>query len=722
MMRLTLRTLLAYLDDILAPADTKIIGQKIQESPMAQLLVSRIREVMRRRRLTAPEVFGPEMGIDPNIVSQYLDNTLAADRYADVERVLLASDEMLAETAACHQVLALILGEPAEVPMTSRERLYALGPVESSSQLAVPESKSTVAGRSAHSIAAVGGAVSSNHSASHSSVDDDERITTLPDYLKPAPWSQRFFPSAIVALLVVLCCALLVPGLMTGLKQANTEIQRKVERDKNTVASNGKSRPDDTCKPASEVTATQVETNVPSEPGTQITVAANLPEGIDPNPPNDVSEDRPSKPTPGEKDLDLPASALLPSRPSREVAVVDEKVPPKPSLVEVVNDSPVVYGASDGVMIRYDDQQRHWFTVPHKTALKPGELISNLEPFDGVLEFEKIGIRTTLVGETVLKLLDSRQAGIQGMGIGRGRIILQGSRKDNSRPGTIGIAIGEDIWKLDLASSDSVCALEVTVRESTQFQKLNDYHWYQAMIYVLSGSVKWTNRNDVAQEIGDHMALNIIPERAATVRSNPISVLSPPDWCDAAKRRAQPLRKLQTVFEKSFDGDEPEGPAMLTLVKTSRNPKIAELAAKSLSAMDNYQALVETLAECTHEEARFAARDGLRQWLPMNPDYGPKLKGELDNHYSPMEAEAVYRMLWGFSREDVKDSKATSWLLMNSMRSQRLEIRELADFWVERLTGRKTEYRASGTATHRESQVRRLEELIERDNGLIKSQ
>src|SRR5947208_14158647 len=94
-MRLTLRTLLAYLDDVLAPADTKIIGQKNQESPMAELLVSRIREVMRRRRLTAPEVIGPEMGIDPNIVSQYLDNTLPAECYADVERVLLASYVML---------------------------------------------------------------------------------------------------------------------------------------------------------------------------------------------------------------------------------------------------------------------------------------------------------------------------------------------------------------------------------------------------------------------------------------------------------------------------------------------------------------------------------------------------------------------------------------------------------------------------------------------------
>ena len=35
-------------------------------------------------------------------------------------------------------------------------------------------------------------------------------------------------------------------------------------------------------------------------------------------------------------------------------------------------------------------------------------------------------------------------------------------------------------------------------------------------------------------------------------------------------------------------------------------------------------------------------------------DYGAKLKVELDNHYAPNEAEAVYRMLGAALREDVK--------------------------------------------------------------------
>src|SRR5207247_7234702 len=69
-MRLTLRTLLAYLDDILEPTQAREIGEKLNESSFASSLVSRIREVMRRRRLTAPTLSGPGVGIDPNTVAE----------------------------------------------------------------------------------------------------------------------------------------------------------------------------------------------------------------------------------------------------------------------------------------------------------------------------------------------------------------------------------------------------------------------------------------------------------------------------------------------------------------------------------------------------------------------------------------------------------------------------------------------------------------------------
>ena len=125
-MRLTLRTLLAYLDDILEPSQTKEIGNKLTESKFASDLVERIREVMRRRRLTAPGIDGGDDSLDANVVSEYLDNTLPPEKVTDVEKRCLESDIHLAEAAACHQILTLVLGEPVEIAPESRRRMYGL--------------------------------------------------------------------------------------------------------------------------------------------------------------------------------------------------------------------------------------------------------------------------------------------------------------------------------------------------------------------------------------------------------------------------------------------------------------------------------------------------------------------------------------------------------------------------------------------------------------------
>jgi hypothetical protein len=125
-MRLTLRTLLAYLDDTLEPSEIKAIGQKVAESDAAQELIARIKQVTRRRRLTTPALTGPNARFDANAISEYLDNELSGDLVAELEKLCLESDVHLAEIAACHQILTLVVGEPAMVPPTAKDRMYGL--------------------------------------------------------------------------------------------------------------------------------------------------------------------------------------------------------------------------------------------------------------------------------------------------------------------------------------------------------------------------------------------------------------------------------------------------------------------------------------------------------------------------------------------------------------------------------------------------------------------
>ncbi|MFM7137029.1 MAG: hypothetical protein ACKO1M_08165 [Planctomycetota bacterium] len=122
-MRLTLRTLLAWLDGVLPSADQAELGEKIGASPIAPRLVDRIRDVMARPGLAAPRPDGRGLADDPNTVAEFLDNVLPAERLETFERVCIESDIHLAEAADCHAILAEMARDPAAIaPLDRRLR------------------------------------------------------------------------------------------------------------------------------------------------------------------------------------------------------------------------------------------------------------------------------------------------------------------------------------------------------------------------------------------------------------------------------------------------------------------------------------------------------------------------------------------------------------------------------------------------------------------------
>jgi hypothetical protein len=286
-MRLTLRTLLAYLDDTLEPLETKTIGQKVSESETAQELISRIKHVTRRRRITTPPATGPN-SFDPNLVAEYLDNELSAEQIAELEKICLESDVHLAEVASCHQILTLVLGEPSSVPPMSKERMYAL-----------------VQGREAiHSRKAVSRA-GADSSPSSADADADEMFLLGLPFYRRGTWLRWALPLAAVVLFAIVGIALwqsITPEPPRQVAQAPKEKQEPTDDgDKNATKPTEKENTEKPVKTAEKSSET-TDKSTPKTPDGQKPQTEKEPSAPDKkkpeetNPPKKSPENEPSTP------------------------------------------------------------------------------------------------------------------------------------------------------------------------------------------------------------------------------------------------------------------------------------------------------------------------------------------------------------------------------------------------------------------------------------------
>ncbi len=200
MPRLTLRTLLAYIDDTLDPAETRSLGKKVAESEEAQHLVERIKKVTRRRGLATPVSTDSDETADPNTVAEYLDNALDSATLRQVEETCLESDVHLAEVAACHQILTLVLTKPVRVPPHAHRRMYQL-----------VEPPASVPDRQPSKTLPVGGGAPPAPDERETDDADAALLLGMGRYSAATTWAARFaLLGSVAALLVVLAGAVML--------------------------------------------------------------------------------------------------------------------------------------------------------------------------------------------------------------------------------------------------------------------------------------------------------------------------------------------------------------------------------------------------------------------------------------------------------------------------------------------------------------------------------
>jgi len=358
------------------------------------------------------------------------------------------------------------------------------------------------------------------------------------------------------------------------------------------------------------------------------------------------------------------------------------------------------------------------------------------EPFDNVLELGDGLCRVWVLGGTSIRLLAPTSATRFGIEMREGKIVIRsgGSKLPGTdyRPLVITFKVGDEVSQLTFLRPETQCGLEIAPGFPTKPDEDARDTSYRGALYVVSGEIRYTESVGRQRTLAARRSISLAPLDRAVATDLAGSGFRPNgtilSWLNPDSRRpSAALAKVIHEFEGDFLPDQPISASIGTVAKDDRNPKIAEMAVKTLALTNQYPTLVEVLAQVPHEEAVQAAANGLRAWLPLAPDHAALLQKELITSFPsgprPLSAEMddraiVLRLLWGYNRDDARDRK-TSNQLVEWLGHDLLAVRLLAIDQIRELTGQTRSYRPGMPAGDRKRIKKDWEHYVERYKGLL---
>jgi hypothetical protein len=687
--------MLAYLDNMLDdPSEAEELGKKIEESEFATGLVHRIRSVTNWPRLGTPSLEGRGVGLDPNTVAEYLNDELPPERVPDLEKVCLESDVHLAEVAACHQILALVLKEPVEIDPALRESIYRIGSPDAPQrvQRAAAQFQPDVRGREGAADEPPLGAAEVEPfpppatmvpppPQAESVAPRHRKPFEVPDYLRVGQ-RGKWKPLAITLLLAFLLSAVALRAM--GPFDRDHPLMRLLGGKPSAEVTQASPETTQTPKPAgadSSLAPAAISKPAPSEragtkgePAPGIDAADRATEPTSPEaaggpPPKPEGAGTAAPAVPASKPLDPAkpvaepdarettkpggdAKEMLPAaEPKPDAAKVAAK-PPAPSDVP-----PATPPASEAVppvevgyvklsdphfLVKYVPQSADWFRLPARSRLMSGDQLIVFPTYRPEIVLTP-GVQVVLAGPSSVQTRPQNAQGEPELAMEYGRALIGTAGVAGAR---IHLELGGQRGTVTFQEAASEIGIEVSSYLPPGANPETDPTLPVVRIYTTIGRIEWqgadsqtplpVEQGQVRIIIGDQSQTNVVAQS--------------PAWMQRTE--------LRDVDRLASDTLEPlvveDRPVSLILKErgADRKSELRSLAARCLAYLDSFEALVKEFGDDRQRAYWTSEFDVLRQSLSRSPESAAKVRKVLES-YCGADAANLYRLSWGYSPEQL---------------------------------------------------------------------
>ncbi len=708
-MRLTLRTLLAYLDDILDPADARELGKKIEESEFASGLVHRIRGVTRKLRLGAPKLSGKGMGLDANTVAEYLDNTLPQDQVPDFEKVCLESDVQLAEVAACHQILTLVLGEPAEVDAALRERMRSLQTPSEPGD--APVEVVSPVGRTAVQEPAV--PLEPPDVSPWDHAPEVPIVTTSSTRPADAGRSIRVLP--VLGMFAVAFLLALVALMAVGRFDAQHPLLGRFFAQPDSTGAQApppqagasqesaqqpahRAAPADSAEPPGESDhAKGKSAEPPEEPAPPPAAPGQPPTEPDARAGGETpdADSAPVDAAPAEETGDAAlagqsgpeATAPDSRRPSamNDPALMRSKLPPEDATstaqaAAAAGDKDLeplaTYVSDQHVLVQYHVQKQAWLRLVANSPLSAGTRLVALPTYRPQILFAS-GVQMVVIGPAELQLAAPDADGVEGVVLHYGRLLVMPAPQEGSR---LNIQFGARQSRVTFNDRDSTLALDGWRYHPLGADPQGRTANWVLHLFTPVGQLSWQDQGLAAPLVIESGRLATMVD-TGTAEFTALAQL--PDWLDASKEPPINLlgsKQLEPLLS-------PEQSLSITLREQANNRlvEVRSLAMRSLSQFDEFDACIAAL---NTGDLRYFWKD-ICESLRAAEARSPETAGLVHAAFLRLRGEEGARLdqlLWGFGPEQLAAGGAQT--LVEALSSPSIDVRVLAFLNLSAITGK----------------------------------
>jgi hypothetical protein len=710
---------------------------------VATNLYHRIRDVMRRLSLRAPDLDDEKHGVDPNTVAEYLDNVLPDERVQDFEKVCLESDMHLAEVASCHQVLAVALGEAAEIEQASREHMYMLPQVAADLENMDRPTDDPL------------GVEFADDSMDQGTKVPGRPSPIVPDYLRDKP--RRFPVVPVVMGSVVAVCVVVILLVLTGVigsgdspeqigqnDPVNQNPNQNPGQNPNANQNTNQNPPagqDNQVTPPTGTTPTDPSSEFPTvhglenpndtTPGTEPnetpnenptgdTPSGETPAGDTPAVPDNLNTpqtptgtgDIANPVTPGPSDL---GPTPVPANPTEGTPA--EETPPAghdPNAKPPVEPEPASasigrFVSENQALVRYDLKDKSWKIVPQQNVLNEETLLVALPTFRPIIATPS-GLSVQLLSESQIAMKPVRADEMPSLELQNGRIILRSLGKQNVR---LSLTAGGKTGIVTLVNPESAAAIGLAYHRDSGLDPANVPSEVEVKFYTISGQVLWEEEGKpkpLQVDAAEYISFTAKEEKPE------LEVLAKvPDWV-----KPEPISRLdQNGAEKILEAFGKNQIASLALreLLDYRQREVSRLALKCLTQLGEFDPAVASFDDAAQRLTWDKTMGQLIEIVAQSPEKAQKVKEAFEREYGD-SASSLWRMLWGYTPDQLKNDAAAQ--LVEYLDKDRLAFRVLSFYNLRKITGKTNAYQPEDTPFQRKVPTNRWRTQLRKGEVVLK--